>query len=751
MKLPGINYRQVQGPNSSISPSVAALEFQSKQQVNQSLQEFGTTLADMATTRQSVGASQKFTDDLTGFMQQHLSRPQYTADEVRELGLDTRIDLAGKEGADTVPAWEVQPHLLERTLRDSIHSHSAVIADRSVRAEWTARAEGQASKLLQSAVQIASRERVRYDLNLGQQQIGQAQESGLFDQAVDLIDTLPVSDDYRQLMRADNAQLRELHRVNLLADSDSYQSIQTELEKLREGETSLNPANATKAESSLQQGYKRARGQALEQEIAPFYRAMRTEDTAELDANIEALQSEKYSGKLDDHERYTWINTLERARSDIARANNTRDKVAEWQVKRNLSKLNSGMTAGHFPGPLQLAEMGETAAALVQGEATPDGLRTEAADYLENLRYMGELQQAQRKSPTEQQERINELQDLNLPPDQEGDRVTLLRKLEQVRDQTASAIQSDSMAFAQRTGQVQNVLPTPQAPEFFEILKERDAADLSIQQAYGNSTGLMSSIEADAMQGWLMTADMKQITDLSVMVGTAMGDRAPLFWEQLVKSGAGVLAVAGSLDHHTAGRVLAGRDVRQEEIYTPAQLKGLRSDAMDVMGGAYGLNTTERRARAEAAVNFVIATEIMGGETSIDDAVEAVTGGLIQFNGQTLNAPEPGTDSTDVRNWVRGLTSEDLPFIRQGSREDILEQLQDGGINLIPAGVGRFELQRVDTGTLLTTGDGRTPATLSWPGLDAVQERWRKGPLGYHEAMSQGYMPPNYRAGQVLQ
>lgn len=751
MKLPEIKYRQVQGPGRSIPPDAAALEFRAKQEVNQALQEFGTTLANMATTRQATGASQRFTDDLTGFMQEHLDRPQYTAAEVRELGLGSRVDLAGKEPEDTVPAYEVQPHLLERTLRESIQSHSAAIADRSARQEWLARAESQASKLLQSAVQMASRERIRYDLELGEQQIQQAQQSGLFDQASDLIDALPVSDDFRQLMRDDNSQLRELHRVNLLADGDSVQAIEAELEKLREGETDLNPANAARAEDALLTGYKRAREQVLAQEVAPFYRAMRTEDPAEIDAHIEALQSDGYAGKLDDHERFTWINTLEAARNDISRANSTRDKVAEWQVKRSLSKLNQGMAAGHFPDPLQLADMAETAAALVQGEDTPDGLRTEAADYLENLRYMQEIQQAQRKSPLEQQERINELKALNLPAEQEGERATLLRKLERVRDETAAAIQTDSMGYAQRTGQVQNVLPTPEAPEFFETLQQRNGADMAVQETYGHSTGLMTAIEADAMQGWLMTASVADITDLSVVVRTAMDDRAPLFWEQLVKTGAGVLAVAGSLDHHTAGRVLAGRDVRQEDLYTPAQLKALRADALDAMGGAYGLNTIERQARAEAAVNYVIASEVLGGQASIDDAVEAVTGGLVRFNGQTLNAPEPGADSTDVANWVRTLTAEDLPFIRQGSREEILEQLQGGGINLIPAGVGRFELQRVDTGTLLTTGDGRTPATLAWPGLDTVESRWRQDPLGYHEAMSRGYMPPDYRAGQVPQ
>ena len=73
------------------------------------------------------------------------------------------------------------------------------------------------------------------------------------------------------------------------------------------------------------------------------------------------------------------------------------------------------------------------------------------------------------------------------------------------------------------------------------------------------------------------------------------------------------------------------------------------------------------------------------------------------------------------------LAPEDLPFIRQGSREDILEQLQSGGINLIPSGHGQFELQRVDTGTLLTAGDGVTPARIGWPGLDAIQYQSLEG------------------------
>jgi hypothetical protein len=136
-----------------------------------------------------------------------------------------------------------------------------------------------------------------------------------------------------------------------------------------------------------------------------------------------------------------------------------------------------------------------------------------------------------------------------------------------------------------------------------------------------------------------------------------------------------------------------------------------------------------------------------GEDADMGEIVNRVVGGLVTYNGVSFEAPEPGTTDDDMKFWVRNLGAEDLPFIRQGSGEDLKRQIDGGGIVLVPAGANKYYLQRVDTGTLLTTGGNASQrATITWPGLEVVRAAWNASPEGVHEQISEGVMPIDYSA-----
>jgi hypothetical protein len=215
----------------------------------------------------------------------------------------------------------------------------------------------------------------------------------------------------------------------------------------------------------------------------------------------------------------------------------------------------------------------------------------------------------------------------------------------------------------------------------------------------------------------------------------ALGDRSHLAWSQIITGGGGAIAVAGTTDAPTAERIVLGKDLRE---HTDAKtLSANRVEALDVLQQAYGDNFIERNARADAAVNYFIAAEYMGAPVSMNEAVASVTSGLIEFNGVTIESPDESIDSDMFEFWTRSLTPEDMPFIRQSSGQEIIDQLNSGGINLIPSGGGRYYLQRVDNGTYLTTGgDSGERATIEWPGAGVVQADFMASPEQVHIQMT---------------
>lgn len=708
-KLPN-RVRQSASAPRTLSPGAAVQLHQSRVAVAESVFGAAEGIAEAVEASDLAEASSGNLQDWNTHLSEHAAKTSYTPKEIKALGLEGKVDMA--VGETDIDAYRVQPFLTEQVLADSIRERSEQIRSPRARKVWQQRAEERAAAVVARAVQASATAEIRVTMDRAEQGITALQEMRDFDEAANAIEALPIEQEEKTLMLKANSNMREQSRLQDLANMGTSAQIQAEIDKLEEGDSTLPYAGQQKALVALRQNHKRVRQEELAEAEAPYYLAMRQQNVEAITRQIEHLRSDKYSGPMDDGERDGWIGTLERELVDINKGNTAQQKVLDFHRKREFSQINTNISDGLLPSPGESRVLYQEAQSLVADPETPDGLRTQAQDFIDVMQFDSIIRSAYRQSPEQQQEYIDGL----LSGDRSQRDLTLARTLETIRDRTATALENDSMGFAARTGMQVTPLPEFSDPSFPEALANRNIEEIAVYDTYGQSTGLLQETEADSYGQWAKTANSASISALSQTVEQVLGDRSHLFWDQVITAGGGAYAVAGTLEQADARQVFVGQDMRQD--YTPSELKTLQRDALVEMEDAYGEDTLARRARADAAVNIYLAE---GEDADMGEIVNRVLGGMVYYNGVSFEAPEPGATDQDIDFWMENLREEDLPFIRQGSGEDLKRQIDGGGIVLVPAGAGKYYLQRVDTGTLLTTGGNASQrATITWPGLEGV-------------------------------
>ncbi len=721
MKLPDIVYKPVRGPSNVIGPGAVFAEYQSKQRVLQSGLNVGEVFAKSVIQSERTEADLGRIEDLTRFEQEHGQKLVYTADDLKETSFDM-----GKR--TEVPAFEVRPFLLENALHESIQARADMISEPAARKEWSSNAELASEKMVLEAVELRNQQSVSFNLQRGKLAIERAQAAGLHDEAAQLIDSLPTDREAKSYFREENDQARELFRLDRITRGENFQSMRSELEKLQAEETNLNPANAGKAINALSASYKRARGEASSQEGDKYYGALRSEDPEEVHAAIDYLQGNQYRGVLDESERFTWIDRLESGLKTINAAQIAQQKVFQAKAKRGVVRTTRLLNDGEVIDP--------TALNAVQGDVEqlratdPDAAAVlDYDDAMKNYRFVLDFQ----TQPLEEQATyLGELQGDKSP---EG--IDRYNRASKIFEGASKALDTDSMSYAAKVGFFDlQPLPPADSQEFIEALQERDWAEARIERHYGKSAGPLTAYEADLFSDY--QGDMVELAD---QVSLAMGERAPLFWEQVLKGGAGSQFVAGEIASRPGGentliarRVLTGKQFRKDLEWTDSNYRQLRLRAGETLGQSFGADMQTRNTYLSAAVDHYIAgvvsrgeqeylqptsTGLMIDEDLLESSVLAVSGGVVELDGMTVLAPEPGVSTDDVDLWRDSLSVEDLPYARQATREEMLERIQNGDIQLRPSRRGRDKFTLYDTysgGLLSSAGDIQEPAVLQWGG-----------------------------------
>lgn len=724
-RLTAINYGSRERRPQTPGPGSVVFEYAQRQRVSDALFGVAEELADKKLEQDSIDADIGLHEDLEAFEQQH------AAQEDRGGYADFEADdfpIGKLRGRENIPAFEVKPFALERTLRESIDERARHIDNPAARQAWKNKAELHAVRLVHQAGEASRSQARAADAQRAKHAVELYQSTGAHDEASETIDAMAVSKEFKTLLHHENSQHRELYRITGLSQGENYTAMQKELETLHAGESSLDPSNTGKAITMLTAGHRRALGQAMADEGEVYFDALRSEDWVRIESLIDELRADDYQGVLEAPERNTWITRMESGLRQITAGQLAQERALIAQSKRDITRASRLLETGEAIDPTEIN--------LVAQEV--DRVRAIDPDAPEVLAFddaraeYGFVTEMQALSLREQAERLGDLR---------GDRsiegIDRYNRAVKVHAQANEALATDSMAYANRIGfYSSDVLPPVESPAFVEALAERNWADQRIEAHFGKSSGPLTAVEAD-----LFSDTREDPVLLADQVRVAMGERAPLFWEQLVKSNPAAHMIAGEIASRPgaeadliARRVLAGRSARASLEWTESHYRTLRFEVSERLGDVYGTDAGTRKAYTSAAIDLYIAEKKRAGESqyltphpsmgltvdrdAMRDAVEAVTGGMIEHEGVTLLAPEPGVTERQFDDWIDGLTVEDLPYARQASREELLERIQNGDLQLRQSRQGRkaFVLYDTYSGSLLASaGDTREPAVLRWP------------------------------------
>ncbi len=727
MKLPDLQYKSV-APVQVANPELQVFESGQKVAlVNAGLsavQEFARTTSAVQKTDADLGMM----EDLTRFEEEHGQRISYTPAELKSIPFEAR-------GREEIPAHEVRPALLEQALRDSMFQRADIIKSPAERAEWLREVEIKSAQRVNSAVELSNRQTLKYNIDRALVGIEAAQAKGLHDEAGSIIESMPGDSELKAHLREQNAQNREVYRLSFLALGDNYQAMDSELERIEAGDTSLDLDNAHRMARELSAQSRRARQEAVAEETRYLYADIFGGDVEGVQQSIDDLQSSNYSGALSEEERFQWVKRLQSGLNAIGASNAAQQKVQIALAKREIDQTTRLMSQGEAIDPT----------AIVQTRADVEALRALQPDSKTVLEFDAAMESYDfvmdfQALPLEDQAQT--LSDLRANRTPGGiDRYHTALK---VHEQASAALETDSMSFADRT-EFYNVspLPSPTSPDFVSQLQERNWADAKIYTHFGKSSGPLTGVEAEIFAA----TPAKDIVPLAMQVNEAMGLRAPLFWEQVIKGGGGTQFVAGEVasrpgdeNRLSAQRILAGQRQRQDLDWTEGNYRQLRLEAAAALGNAFGADIAKRNAYTNAAIDYYIAGIVQRGDQEylrpdgtylpidsnmLSDAVLAVTGGTIELHDMTLLAPEPGITARDVEAWIDSLTVEDLPYMRQVDRTEALARIQNGDIQLWPSRLGRDRYTLYDTfsGHLIAgAGDIDSPAVLEWGGAPLKRE-----------------------------
>lgn len=715
-------------PAQTQSPDVAVFESRQKLSLLNAGFKAAQQFADVRVALQKSDADLGMIEDLTAFEEEHGQRISYTPDELKGISFD-----AG--GREEIPAHEVRPFLLENAQRESMQARADMISSPADRAEWLRGAEINAAQRVNAAVDVANRQTLKYNIDRALLGIEGAQSKGLHDEALNIIDAMPGDGEYKAFLREQNAQSREVYRLSSLALGDNYKAMDAELERIENGDSPLPLEAATRMAHDLGAQSRRARQEAVEDESKSLYLDIFSGDTEGVQQSIEALQSSSYSGSLDEEERYQWIKRLQSGLQTIDASNAAQQKVQIALTKRGIDQTTRVMGAGEAVDPTSIARI--RADVEVLRSIQPDSKTV--LDFDAALQSYDFVMQFQSQPLEDQADQLAELRADRTP---EGiDRFQTALK---VHGGTSEALETDSMSFADRTEfYTPDPLPPFTEPEFVTALQERDWADAKIYTHYGKSSGPLTAVEAEIYAG----TKPQDVIPLAIQVNSALGARAPLFWEQVIKGGGGTQFVAGDVasrpgeeNVQAAQRILAGKQQRDSLEWTESNYRRLRQEASTAMGAAFGSDMATRSTYVNAALDHYIASIVQRGDQeylrpegkylAIDsdllaDAVEVVTGGTIELDGVTMLAPEPGIKTRDVEDWIDSLDVADLPYMRQVDRTEALQRIQNGDIQLRPSRLGRDKFVLYDTysGALIAgAGDINSPAVLEWGGAVLKRE-----------------------------
>lgn len=371
---------------------------------------------------------------------------------------------------------------------------------------------------------------------------------------------------------------------------------------------------------------------------------------------------------LDEDERLAKVGSAERAVAAQQRAVREQQKSIERQYKESMRSVDKIIEAGLEPDKGVLDE-------LIQGTK---GTALEAdVEFLLHKKRV-----TQQFAGMDQEARTASL-DILKQQVATGEELELIKQLERIDKNLATAKKSDVVAFAMQ----QKIIPETQPIDFNAPLPEqlqnrRILAD-QIESHYGERTSGLTKTEVSALKEKLEDSTYKDAASILGAVVEGYGDKSLDVFDDLAKQGSVQYAFIGSLVHagdsQTAATILRGRELTKTKAITnptPAQFRSDETSFADILRIPEYADTEMRSEILKSARSVYAALSAdegdFSGELDRDRYARAISlvtnGGAIPYNpgipffgdSDLIEPPVQGMTGAEFEDFMNSVTDQDI-------------------------------------------------------------------------------------------
>lgn len=250
-------------------------------------------------------------------------------------------------------------------------------------------------------------------------------------------------------------------------------------------------------------------------------------------------------------------------------------------------------------------------------------------------------------------------------------------------------------------------------------VRVNDAARLS--QHYGVEVSPLTDSEAQ------MVADsLETMTPAEKVVVANTLSVAPALWGKLSEKNAGSFAMAGATgDGNVMRGVFKGQQLIQEGLVKLPSDKDMLTTFEDEVGDSLGTRDKSDLFKAVKDYYATVTTDPTGSnidDNALEDAIQAVSGGISEINGFKTVLPR-GVDDDDFEDLFDDMSPKtvgSLGGVFGLSDEEAVEIIEDSRIVGIKD--GQYILEN-DGGTLMSKADPRKPFVVEWSNDVAAQNK----------------------------
>lgn len=273
-------------------------------------------------------------------------------------------------------------------------------------------------------------------------------------------------------------------------------------------------------------------------------------------------------------------------------------------------------------------------------------------------------------NPTQQAEQLTALEAQMQDKGANSVSIDLLKLGRTIQAETDRRVKADPFAFAVQRG----IVAAPeQTGDFQTDLKARAEAARKASAYLGKQVPGFTAPELENIAERYAAGSLDDRTSLLFAITDTHGQRqASVVFEALDKQGHTGMALAGALAMEApdaARLVVRGQQALAEggkANLVPKDID-MREALRDELGNAYGLGTKARATIESGILSAYAALSAESGDNSggldsnrLTAAVNAVTGGLVEYQGRRFPAPKRGVSQQKFEDWVDALESADF-------------------------------------------------------------------------------------------